>query len=167
MSFRVTWDNLLDNVEELSADATLLTPLSQKPFYTTDVQQHRVLIEYRTDSETVPLQREQFETLFERVADATGSFDLDRLPPGAEPYATVMSLHPRFTIDDQDSTLSESETPTSSPLVDTHTVEADEDTAELQAEIEELEQRINELTSFAREHLIIPVQLVSSQHPRR
>jgi archaellum component FlaC len=44
---------------------------------------------------------------------------------------------------------------------------ADEDTAELQAEIEELEQRINELTSFAREHLIIPVQLVSSQHPRR
>ena len=126
MSFRVTWDNLLDNVEELPADATLLTPLSQKPFHITDVQQHRVLIEYQGDSETVPLQREQFETLFERVDDATGPFDLDRLPPGAEPYATVMSLHPRFTIDDRDGTLSESETPTASPLVDAHTVEHDD-----------------------------------------
>jgi len=84
MSFRVAWDNLLDNVEELPADATLLTPLSQKPFHISDVQQHRVLIEYRADSETVPLQRELFEMLFERVADATESFDLDRLPPWAE-----------------------------------------------------------------------------------
>jgi hypothetical protein len=29
MSFRVTWDNLFDSVEELPADATLLTPLSE------------------------------------------------------------------------------------------------------------------------------------------
>ncbi len=123
MPFRVTWSNLLDNVEELPADATLLTPVSQKPFQITDVQQHRMLIEYQAGSETVPLQREQFETLFQRVDDAAGAFDLDRLPPGAEPYATVASLHPRFTIDDRDGTLSESETPTASPLVDAHTVE--------------------------------------------
>ena len=125
MSFRVTWDNLLDNVEELVADATLLTPLSQKLFHITDVQQHRILIEYRADSETVPLQRDQFETLFQRVDDETGVFDLDRLPPGAEPYATVISLHPHFTIDDQDGTLSESETPTPSLLVDAHTIDYD------------------------------------------
>jgi len=56
----------------------------------------------------------------------TGSFDLDHLPPRAEPYATVMSLHPRFTIDDREGTLSESETPTASPLVDAHTVEHDD-----------------------------------------
>jgi hypothetical protein len=36
-----------------------------------------------------------------------------------------MSLHPRFTIGDRDGTLSESETPTPSPLVDVHTVEHD------------------------------------------
>ena len=130
MSFRVTWDNLLDNVEELPADATLLTPLSQKPFHITDVQQHRVLIEYQAESETVPLQRDQFETLSQRVEDATEAFDLDRLPPRAEPYATVLSLHPRFTLDDRDGTLAESETPTPSPLVDSHTVGHDDGTRE-------------------------------------
>ena len=130
MSFRVTWDNLLDNVEELPADATLLTPLSQKPFHITDVQQHRVLIEYQAESETVPLQREQFETLSQRVEDATEAFDLDRLPLRAEPYATVLSLHPRFTLDDREGTLAESETPTPSPLVDAHTVGQDDDTRE-------------------------------------
>jgi hypothetical protein len=32
MSFSATWNNLLDNVEELASDVTLLTPLSGKPF---------------------------------------------------------------------------------------------------------------------------------------
>jgi len=130
MSFRVTWDNLLDNVEALPADATLLTPLSRKRFHITDVQKHRILIEYQADSETIPLQQDQFETLSQRVEDAAMAFQLDRLPPRAEPYATVMSLHPRFTIDDREGTLVESETPTASPLVDAHTVEHDETTRE-------------------------------------
>jgi hypothetical protein len=83
------------------------------------------LIEYRDKDGTTPLQREQFETLFQRVEESRGEFDLDRLPPDAEPYATVLSLHPRFEIDDREGTLTESETPTSSPLVDTHEVDTD------------------------------------------
>lgn len=125
MSFRVSWGNLLDNVEELPSDATLLTPLSRKPFRITDEQEHRILIKYQNKDETVPLQRDQFETLFQRVEDAQGSFELDRLPPGAEPYATVMSLHPRFTLDDQEGVLVESDTPTNSPLVDAHEIETE------------------------------------------
>jgi len=130
MSFRVTWDTLLENVEARPADATLLTPLSQNPFHITDVQQHRILIEHQADSDTIPLQREQFETLSQRVKDATEAFDLDRLPPRAEPYATVLSLHPRFTLDDREGTLAESETPTPSPLVDAHTVEQNDTSRE-------------------------------------
>jgi len=42
----VTWDTLLDNVEALPADGTLLTLLSQRPFHITDVQQHRIFSEY-------------------------------------------------------------------------------------------------------------------------
>jgi len=61
MSFRVTWDNLLDNVEALPADATLLTPFSQNPFHITDVQQHRILIEHQTGNKIIQLQRKQFE----------------------------------------------------------------------------------------------------------
>lgn len=126
MAFTATWHNLLDNAEELPSDATLLTPLSRKPFRITDVQEHRILIEYRDNEGTIPLQRDQFETLHQRVQDNRGAFDLNRLPPDAEPYATVLSLHPRFEIDDRERTLSESETPTSSPLVDAHEVEEDE-----------------------------------------
>jgi len=118
MTFISTWNNLLDNVEQLPADATLVNPLSRKAFRVTDVQEHRVLIQYRDDDETIPLQRDQFETLYRRVQDARGEFELDRLPPDAEPYATVLSLHPRFEVDDREGTLTESETPTGSPLVE-------------------------------------------------
>jgi hypothetical protein len=124
MTFTASWHNLLEHAEELPSDATLLTPLSRKPFRISDVQEHRVLIEYRDDDGTIPLQREQFETLYDHVTDGWGGFDLDNLPPDAEPYATVLSLHPRFEIDDREGMLSESETPTSSPLVDTHEIDS-------------------------------------------
>ena len=127
MSFSASWHTLLENVEELPSDATLLTPLSGKPFGVKDVQEHRVLVTYRDDDETIPLQREQFETLFQRVEESHGSFDLDRLPPDAEPYATILSLHPRFELDDREGTLTENETPTGSPLVDAHEVDREED----------------------------------------
>jgi hypothetical protein len=118
MPFGPTWNNLLENVEDLPPDATLVTPLSRKAFGVEDVQQHRVLIQYRDDNETIPLQRDQFETLHRRIQDARGEFDLDRLPPDAEPYATVLSLHPRLQVDDQKGTLTESDQSTGSPLVD-------------------------------------------------
>lgn len=105
-------------------DATLLTPLSRKPFHLTILQEHRIHIEYRGDDGTIPLQREQFETLFRRVQDGHNGFELDRLPTDAEPYATVLSLHPRFELDDRDGTLAETETPalvTSVPRPRPHT----------------------------------------------
>ncbi len=118
MPFSATWHNLLDNVEEVGSDATLVTPLSRKPFRVTDAQKHRILIEYHDDDSTIPLQREQFETLFQRVEDARDGFDLDRLPPDAEPYASVLSLHPRFEVDDKEGILRETDSPSGSPLVD-------------------------------------------------
>lgn len=118
MTFRASWYNLLDNIEELPSDATLVTPLSRKAFGVEDVQEHRVLIQFRDDDETIPLQKDQFRTLHQRIQDARGEFELGRLPPDAEPYATVLSLHPRFEVDDREGTLTESETPTGSPLVD-------------------------------------------------
>ena len=125
MPFSARWHTLLDHAEELPSDATLLTPLSHKPFRLTDVQEHRILITYRDDDGTTPLQRDQFETLFQRVQDSHAGFELDRLPADAEPYATVVSLHPRFELDDRDGTLTETETPTSSPLVEAHEVASD------------------------------------------
>jgi hypothetical protein len=126
MPFTSSWHTLLDRVEDLPSNATLVTPLSRRPFRITDIQEHRVLIEYRDDSDTVPLQREQFETLYERVGEATDGFDLDRLPADAEPYAAVLSLHPRFEVDDREGTLTETDAPTDTQLVDVH-LESDSD----------------------------------------
>jgi hypothetical protein len=126
MPFTTTWHNLLDNIDELPADATLITPLSNKAFQITDAQEHRILMQYRDDDETIPLQQDQFETLSQRIQDTHGEFDLDRLPPDAEPYATVLSLHPRFEIDDREATIAESEQSTGSPLVKAQ--ETDDDT---------------------------------------
>jgi hypothetical protein len=83
MSFTATWNTLLEHLEELPSDATLVTPLSQKAFHVTDVQQHRVLVQYRDDDETIPLQQDQFETLAQRIQDSRGAFELDRLPPSS------------------------------------------------------------------------------------
>ena len=118
MTFGTTWHNLLENIEQLPSDATLVTPLSRKAFGVEDVQEHRVLIQYRDEDETIPLQKDQFETLYRRIQDSRGEFDLDRLPPDAEPYATVLSLHPRFEVNDQEGTLTESDQSTGSPLVE-------------------------------------------------
>ncbi len=118
MSFSATWHNLVENVEEVPSDTTLVTPLSRQQFRIVDTQEHRVTVEYREDGGRVPLKRDQFETLVGRVRDAREGFDLDRLPPDAEPYATVLSLHPRFEVDDREGTLAESQSPTGSPLVD-------------------------------------------------
>jgi hypothetical protein len=130
MSFSASWHTLLENVEELPSDATLLTPLSRKPFRIEDVQEPRILISYREDDETIPLDRDQFETLFQRIDEARHEFELDRLPPGAEPYATVISLHPRFELDDREGTIVERDTPTGSPLVDAYEIDRETDDRE-------------------------------------
>ena len=117
MPFSVTWHNLLEPLESLPADAMFRTPLSDRPFRIDELQEHRIIITFRDDSDTTPLSREQFETLSERVTDAAGGFDLGRLPADAEPYATLLSVHPRFGIDTDEDTLTETDAPTT-PLVD-------------------------------------------------
>src|SRR5699024_199101 len=107
--FGATWGTLRDRCEELPEDATLITPLASKRFRLTDVQDPRIIIEDVDSGESQPLQREQFATLAERVGDAVegGEFELERMPPQAEPYAAVLALHPRYVLDEREGTLTE------------------------------------------------------------
>ncbi|WP_253739067.1 DUF2800 domain-containing protein [Halohasta salina] len=118
MPFSGIWHTILDELDEVPPDGTFRTPLSDKPFRLEDVQEHRVLIGYREQETTIPLKREQFETLYERVSDTPQPFDLDRLPADAEPYATIFSVHPRFEIDQREGVLKNTDSPASSSLVD-------------------------------------------------
>ncbi|RJX42907.1 hypothetical protein DM826_07865 [Halonotius aquaticus] len=121
MGFTASWSTLLGELEELSDSATLITPLSHDRFTITDIQEQRVITRFQDKDidPTQPLQREQFETLYERITDATGGFELDRLPPDADAYPAVWSLHPRFEIDEEQGVIIERDGPTSSQLVKT------------------------------------------------
>jgi len=120
MPFSVSWHALLDELDELPEEATLITPLSHDRFRVTDVQEQRVVIEFldRDIDEGRPLQRDQFETLYRRITDEQDGFDLDRLPPDADPYPAVLSLHPRFEVDEDRGVITEKEGPTTSQLLD-------------------------------------------------
>jgi hypothetical protein len=128
MSFSVTWHTLLDHAEDLPESATLVAPISHTEFRITDTQEHRIIIDYRDTDETLPLQREQFETLYRRIQDTpTNEFELDRLPPDAAPYASVLSLHPRFEVDESAGVIRESKDAISTQVLD-DSPDADDDT---------------------------------------
>ena len=120
MPFSVSWHTLLDELDDLPEGATLMTPLSHDSFRVSEVQEQRVIVEFpdRDIDETRSLQRDQFETLYRRITDEPGGFDLDRLPPDADSYPAVLSLHPRFEIDEDRSVIVEKEGPTTSQLLD-------------------------------------------------
>ncbi len=118
MPFSVSWHTLLDELEDLSDGAELITPLSHDRFRIEDVQEQRIIITFDGSGERRPLQRDQFETLHERITDGNGEFELDRLPARADPYPAVLSLHPRFEIDGDRGVILEKEGPTETQLVD-------------------------------------------------
>ena len=126
MPFSVSWHTLLDELDDLPEGATLITPHSHERFRLTDVQEHRVVVTFIERDETQPLQREQFETLYRRITEESGSFELDRLPPDADPYPAVLSLHPRFEIDEDAGVIVETEAPTTTQLLDADVETTDE-----------------------------------------
>ena len=117
MPFSASWHTLLDELDELSDGAELITPLSHDQFRIADVQEHRVIITFPDSGEQRPLQREQFETLYRRIQDSNNEFELDRLPVDADPYPAVLSLHPRFEIDEERGVIAEKENVTDTQLV--------------------------------------------------
>jgi hypothetical protein len=147
MSFSVSWHTLLDELDALPEGATLITPLSHNRFRVTDVQEQRVVIEFldRGIDETRPLQRDQFETLYRRISDEPDGFELDRLPPDADPYPAVLSVHPRFEIDEDRGVIVEKDGPTTSQLLD----------AEGESEAEEGERTEPDLDVYADALLLV------------
>ncbi|EMA48626.1 hypothetical protein C450_19486 [Halococcus salifodinae DSM 8989] len=85
----------------------MITPLASRRFRITDVQEPRIIIEDTDTGDAQPLDREQFEALAEHTHETLDGYELDRLPPKAEPYAAVLALHPRYVLDEREGTLTE------------------------------------------------------------
>ena len=130
MSFTASWHTLLDELDALPESATLITPLSHQRFRITDVQDARVIIQFEDRDEKRPLQRDQFETLYRRIEDSPDGFDLDRLPPDADPYPAVWSVHPRFEVDEDAGIITQSEVSTATQVAGAEQESTDEERTE-------------------------------------
>jgi hypothetical protein len=130
MSFTASWHTLLEELDDLPESATLITPLSNRRFRIVDVQDARVIIQFEDRDETRPLQRDQFETLYRRIKDDPGGFDLDRLPADADPYPAVWSVHPRFEVDEDAGIITQSEVATATQVMGIEQESTDEERTE-------------------------------------
>jgi hypothetical protein len=130
MSFTASWHTLLEELDDLPESATLITPLSHRRFHIADVQDARVIIQFEDRDETRPLQRDQFETLYRRIQDAPGGFDLDRLPADADPYPAMWSVHPRFEVDEDAGIITQSEVATATQVMGIEQESTDEERTE-------------------------------------
>jgi hypothetical protein len=118
MPFNATWHELVNHLDELSEGASMVTPLSHRQFHIKNTQEQRIIISFDDEDGYQPLQREQFESLYRRIHDEVTPFELDRLPPDADPYPAVLSLHPRYEIDEDAGTITHTETATVPSLLD-------------------------------------------------
>jgi hypothetical protein len=69
MPFTSTWHELLNQIDELSEGASMVTPLSHRRFRISNTQEQRVIIAFDDEDGHRPLQRDQFETLYRRIHD--------------------------------------------------------------------------------------------------
>jgi len=122
MTFTEVWNTLVEECEQLSTEATFVAPLSERRFRITDIQNDRLIIEFTDSESSRPLPRDQVEALYDRVTDASNrdGFALENLPRGTEPYAAVLSLHPRYEVDERAGVITETadDEETSTQLVD-------------------------------------------------
>lgn len=91
------WNQLCEECEHIDPKAELVTPVSKRPFGIETTFEDRIVIRYRDSGEERPLHREQFDVLADRLED--GPLSLEDLPPGVEPYVTVLSLSPEHVSD--------------------------------------------------------------------
>lgn len=66
MPFNSTWHEFLNQIDELSERASLVTPLSHRRFQIANTQEQRIIISFADEDGYQPLQPEQFESLYDR-----------------------------------------------------------------------------------------------------
>lgn len=94
------WNAIQERCAALEPGTELVTPLSDRPFRVRDISTDRLQIRFDDSGEKRPLWREQFEVLTDRLADHR--LAVADLPPGVEPYATILTLLADFSVEDDE-----------------------------------------------------------------
>lgn len=94
------WRELRNQCEAIDSDSVLVTPTSDRPFRIVLTTEDRVVVQYADAREEHTLWRNQFDVLHDRIESTeTGGLSLTNLPSGVEPYVSILSLSPQYTID--------------------------------------------------------------------
>ena len=118
MTFKMRWHTLHDECNNLPEDATLVEPLTDRRFRIAEVQTDRIIIEFADSQNSRTLPRDQFEALHDRITDMVNGFSLNNLPQRTEPYAAVLSLHPRYEVDENAGVIKETDDATTTQVLD-------------------------------------------------
>ncbi len=110
------WNAIQERCGALEPGTELVTPLSNRPFRVREISVDRLQIRFDDSGEKRPLWREQFEVLADRLEEQR--LAVADLPPGVEPYATILTLLADFVVrDDHIVHVSEPETGGGSPYL--------------------------------------------------
>ncbi|MEF8913932.1 hypothetical protein [Natronomonas sp.] len=94
------WDAVKERCAALEPGTELVTPLSNRPFRVREISTDRLQIRFDDSGEKRPLWREQFEVLADRLEEHR--LAVAGLPPGVEPYATILTLLADFVVEDDE-----------------------------------------------------------------
>ena len=100
MPFDTVWYEITDRCERLDPDEVLVTPSSERAFEVVFAASDRIVVRYADSERERPLQYDQFQVLHDRLESEDGQLSLADLPSGVEPYVAVLSLVPRYTVDE-------------------------------------------------------------------
>jgi hypothetical protein len=112
------WHTLHDACDDLPEDATVVAPLTDRRFRIAEVQTDRIIIAFADSENSRTLPQDQFEALHDRIVDTVNGFSLNNLPQRTEPYAGVLSLHPRYEVDENAGVIRETEETTTTQVLD-------------------------------------------------
>ena len=94
------WNAIQERCATLEPGTELVTPLSNRPFRVREIATDRLQIRFDDSGEKRPLWREQFEVLADRLTEHR--LAVAELPPGVEPYATILTLLADFAAEDDE-----------------------------------------------------------------
>ncbi len=89
-----------DRCAQLEPGTELLTPLSDRPFRVVETMGDRLQIRSDDSGEERTLWRKQFEIVADRLEEY--GLDISVLPPGVEPYATILTLVDDYGVEDDE-----------------------------------------------------------------
>jgi hypothetical protein len=94
------WNAVQERCAALEPGTELVTPLSNRPFRVREISTDHLQIRFDDSGEKRFLWREQFAVLVDRLEEHRLS--VSELPPGVEPYTTVLTLLADFGVEDDE-----------------------------------------------------------------